>query len=128
MKDCFEQLRTRLPTAQNNKSSKWETLSRAIDYISALETQNKQQRAEFENQRLKMAALEAKMMDMGRQMQGIQQPQGSFPPPPTAMPQSPLEFNSHFGNHTNGANEPARTLPPIMHNNSMQGVQYDDRR
>ncbi|KIW92429.1 uncharacterized protein Z519_07413 [Cladophialophora bantiana CBS 173.52] len=128
MKDCFEQLRSRLPASQNNKSSKWETLSRAIDYIAQLESQNKQARAEFESQRMKMAELEAKMHEMSRQMQGIQQPQGSFPPPPNVMPQSPLGYGPHFNNHIDGSNEPARTLPPIMNSNSMQGIQYDDRR
>ncbi|KIW41811.1 hypothetical protein, variant 1 [Exophiala oligosperma] len=127
MKDCFEQLRARLPASQNNKSSKWETLSRAIDYITQLETQNKQARVDYESQRLKLAELEAKMHEMSQQMRGIQQPQSSFPPPPNVIPQSPLGYGSHFNNH-DGAGEPNRTLPPIMTTNSMQGIQYSEER
>ncbi|KAL2444742.1 Basic helix-loop-helix transcription factor devR [Exophiala dermatitidis] len=128
MKDCFEQLRSRLPASQNNKSSKWETLSRAIDYITQLENQNKQNRAEYESQRQKIAELEAKMHEMSQQMRNIQQPQGSFPPPPNAMPQSPMGYGSHFNGHLDGPNESARTLPPIMNSSSMQGIQYSDER
>ncbi len=75
-----------------------------------------------------MADMEAKMMEMSRQMQNMPQAQGSFPPPPNVMPQNSLDYTSHYGNHINGANEPARTLPPIMNSGSMQGVQYEDRR
>ncbi|KAK5195427.1 hypothetical protein LTR99_001949 [Exophiala xenobiotica] len=128
MKDCFEQLRTRLPTSQNNKSSKWETLSRAIDYITQLEDQNKQARVDYESQRLKLAELENKMHEMSQQMRSMQQPQSSFPPPPNVMPQSPLGYSSHFKHHVDGSSEPTRTLPPIMGGNSMQGIQYSEER
>jgi hypothetical protein len=104
-------------------------LSVAIDYISQLENQNKQSRSDYENQRLKIAELEAKMHEMSQQMRSIQQPQSSFPPPPNVMPQSPLGYGSHYNNHIDAANEPARTLPPIINNNTMQGIQYsEDRR
>lgn len=144
MKDCFEQLRTRLPASQNNKSSKWETLARgmflstgdgilkltfdvAIEYITSLETQIKQQRMDSDKQRHQLQDMEHKMQQMNEQLQRLQH-QGSYPPPPTVMPQSPTNYNSHYSNGIDGTTEPARTLPPLM-NGAMQGVQYsDDRR
>lgn len=102
--------------------------SPAIDYISQLENQNKQHRVEFESQRMKMAELEAKMHEMSQQMRNVQQSQGSFPPPPNVMPQSPLGYASSFNTRIDGSNEPTRTLPPLMNSSSMQGIQYDDRR
>ncbi|ETN37235.1 uncharacterized protein HMPREF1541_08225 [Cyphellophora europaea CBS 101466] len=125
MKDCFEQLRTRLPAGQNNKSSKWETLSRAIDYINSLESSVKQQRIDAEKQHRQMQEMEMKMQQMNEQLQRMQH-QGSFPAPPNTIPQSP--YGSHYPNGMDGANEQPRTLPPLM-NGAMQGVQFsDDRR
>ena len=144
MKDCFEQLRTRLPSGQTNKSSKWETLSRgtfshlqresfvltllaAIDYITSLEDEVKRQRMDSDKQRHQLQDMEHKMQQMNEQLQRLQQ-QGSFPPPPNAMPQNPMNYNSHYANSIDHSSEPPRTLPPLM-NGAMQGVHYsDDRR
>lgn len=69
------------------------------------------------------------MHEMSQQLRNIQQPQGSFPPPPNVMPQSPMGYAPHYNGHMDGPKEPARTLPPIMTGSSMQGIQYsDDRR
>ncbi len=144
MKDCFEQLRQRLPSGQTNKSSKWETLSRgtfclsprryilltshtAIDYITSLEDEVKRQRIDSDKQRHRLQEMEHKMQQMNEQLQRLQH-QGPYPPPPNAMPQSPMNYNSHYANSIDHASEPARTLPPLM-NGAMQGVHYsDDRR
>lgn len=136
MKDCFEQLRSKLPAGQTNKSSKWETLARgepnssasrmsrtdivvsAIDYISQLEGQNKSTQMELARQRDQMHQMELQMKELSSRMNG-----GSFshPPPPNSIPQ----YNG--GVYTNGGNtEDSRTLPPIMNGGAMQGVQYGE--
>jgi nitrate reductase cytochrome c-type subunit len=99
----------------------------AIDYINALESQNQQAKVAHDSQRMKVAELEAQMLEMTRQMQALQQ-QNSYPTPPNSMPQNVLGYQHNYNNRADGGNDPARTLPPIMSNNSMQGVQYEDRR
>ncbi|KKY13899.1 putative hlh transcription factor [Phaeomoniella chlamydospora] len=142
MKDCFEMLRARLPQNSNNKSSKWETLNRAIEYINQLERNLRDSSKEIRNLHLQRAEMQMQIKDMSIQLDRLQQ-QHSYDHhnanqhPGSAGP----GFASHYANGMpNGAPthpEPARTLPPLVNGVGsatsnlapMQGIQYsDDRR
>jgi uncharacterized coiled-coil protein SlyX len=102
----------------------------AIDYITSLETQVKQQRLDSDKQRHQMQEMEHKLQQLADQLKRQQHPgAASYPVPPTAMPQSPLNYSQYHANGIDGAAsaEQARTLPPLV-NGAMQGVQYGEER
>ncbi|EER28761.1 hypothetical protein D8B26_000961 [Coccidioides posadasii str. Silveira] len=145
MKDCFEALRTRLPSTQNNKSSKWETLNRAMDYITQLEknlAQSQQEqdqlRAELDDLR-RFTGQHPQQPALSRQTSAFDLPH----PAPTLQPngiasssQGSTLFSSPFSGSSTSlappppAQDPSRTLPPLVNTPlaPMQGVQYTEER
>jgi len=127
MKDYFKKLRNKLPVAQSNKSSTWETLARgttnlagqlhhtliiytAIDYINALEGQNKSTRMELDRKRDQMQQMQVQLKELSARVSD------SFPP----LPNSISQYN---GDRSNGVDSDAsRTLPPAMNGGVTQGV------
>lgn len=57
MKDLFDELRDHLPADRGMKSSKWEILSKAIDYIAQIQTQQRDMAHEIESLKAEVDAL-----------------------------------------------------------------------
>ncbi|KAJ5818876.1 hypothetical protein N7474_004467 [Penicillium riverlandense] len=135
MKDCFEALRMRLPQGHNNKSSKWETLTRAIEYINGLEKAANQAQQMVNQAQREISSLRTENEELRAQLNqnGPSRPSSIFEhhqmaTTPTNGQAHPPVF-SGFGNGS-GVQDQPRTLPPLMNGSvaPMQGIQYTDER
>uniref|UniRef100_A0A093V259 Protein esc1 n=1 Tax=Talaromyces marneffei PM1 TaxID=1077442 RepID=A0A093V259_TALMA len=128
MKDCFEMLRMRLPQSQNNKSSKWETLTRAIEYISSLEKQVSTSRRENSDLQREVQELRAQLNS--QQVNGQSRQQNMFDPHSMASSSNGSPTTSYPTYASGMAVEQPRTLPPLINGSvaAMQGVQYTEER
>ncbi|KAL8926849.1 MAG: hypothetical protein Q9208_002658 [Pyrenodesmia sp. 3 TL-2023] len=137
MKYLFDTLRNQIPASHGSKSSKWEILSKASEYIKTLESTLKANqhaqgqlgqvaqdldatRRENESLRAENHRLfnEMNVYRDARNANLAQQPiPHHYAPPPAGPPSAPLPV------------DPSRSLPPLsngVHAASMQGVQYTD--
>ncbi|KAI4199971.1 MAG: hypothetical protein LQ350_004232 [Teloschistes chrysophthalmus] len=132
MKHLFDSLRNQIPASHGSKSSKWEILSKASEYITALENTCKANQTaqgqlntvvqDLEATRRENDSLRAENsrlfheMNAYRDARHVNMAQAPMPAHYVAPP-APMSL------------DPSRSLPPLtngIHASSMQGVQYTD--
>ncbi|KAI9770647.1 MAG: hypothetical protein M1835_006535 [Candelina submexicana] len=122
MKDLFSELDKEIPAHRNNKSSKWETLSKAVEHIRDLKKETKSLRAANTN-------LTNELNEVSRQLQHYQQGHQQ-----EQQPQQQQAY-AHFQTAPlPPANDrPRAILPPLLNgitsgtkSSSMQGIQYSN--
>ncbi|MCJ1227489.1 hypothetical protein MMC12_004145 [Toensbergia leucococca] len=137
MKTLFDALRNQIPSYSGAKSSKWEILTKASDYIKQLEglAQNGQRaekdlsRAahELDGTRRENDILRNENQRLVREMQRFQE--GSMHQQTASLQQPILQYN---GVAPRMVPDPSRSLPPLTNGalapSSMQGVQYSEER
>lgn len=92
MKDLFDELRDQLPADRGIKASKWEVLTKAIDFVGQLKQSNQDMTREIEHLRREVDIARGSSV-YGQQQQQSQVPvvpsQGPPPPPPLLQPPLP---------------------------------------
>ncbi|GLB33813.1 putative helix loop helix domain containing protein [Lyophyllum shimeji] len=91
MKDLFDELRDQLPADRGMKASKWEILSKAIDFVQQLKHSHQEMAREIEMLRHEVEAARQGMPfapggPPSHVVYGQPPGPGQFPPPPGAMP------------------------------------------
>ncbi|KAL8668674.1 MAG: hypothetical protein Q9168_006705 [Polycauliona sp. 1 TL-2023] len=127
MKHLFDSLRNQIPASHGSKSSKWEILSKASEYIKSLETNcavNQAAQAQLgqlvndlDTTRRENESLRAENHRLFQEMNAYR-----------SMPAAPSQQH-YAGPPSSISADPSRSLPPLIngvHASSMQGVQYTD--
>ncbi|KAL9043102.1 MAG: hypothetical protein Q9214_003598 [Letrouitia sp. 1 TL-2023] len=131
MKYLFDSLRSQIPASHGSKSSKWEILSKASEYIKSLENTCKANQAA--HGQLNQAANELEIIkreneSLRNENQRLYHEMNVYRETSRNMVQPPMP--PHYGGGpVPMATDPSRSLPPLtngVHASSMQGVQYTD--
>lgn len=105
MKDLFENLRSQIPSSQGSKSSKWEILSKASDYITQLERQAssggmteqrlRSMNADFQQTRDREHFLAQENVRLQQELAMLRQQSGQNGAPAGPAPQQPHQAHPH---------------------------------
>ncbi|KAL8979221.1 MAG: hypothetical protein Q9205_005391 [Flavoplaca limonia] len=132
MKFLFDSLRNQIPASHGSKSSKWEILSKASEYIKSLENNCKANSAaqgqlaqivnDLDATRRENESLRAENLRLFQEMNAYREARHNMvqaAPMPQHYTAAPAAMSV----------DPSRSLPPLtngVHASSMQGVQYTD--